>query len=168
MNSTVPDNDSPLSAKGRFGRLSYLGWNLLLGFFIFLLGVLAAFLIPNFANPPTTPTIPNTFLIIVYIVILYFSLIFAIRRLHDRNHSGWLSLLIILPLINLFFLIYLSCAKGDEGTNNYGAPRITRGWEKILAWIYIIVVPVFLLLSATLGISAYKNYIEQVQQMQME
>ena len=50
------------------------------------------------------------------------SLSIAIRRLHDRNISGWWSLLFITPL-GLFLLIPL-IRKGNEEVNKYGPPSI--------------------------------------------
>ena len=48
------------------------------------------------------------------------SLSIAVRRLHDRNISGWWSLVFITPL-GLLLLIPLIC-KGDEDDNKYGLP----------------------------------------------
>ena len=50
------------------------------------------------------------------------SLSIAIRRLHDRNISGWWSLLFITPF-GLLLLIPLIC-KGNEEVNKYGSPSI--------------------------------------------
>ena len=47
MNNTV--NDSPLSAAGRFGRLSYLGWNGLLVLVMMVLGIFCAIALPGFS-----------------------------------------------------------------------------------------------------------------------
>ena len=46
----------------------------------------------------------------------------AVRRLHDRNISGWWSLLFITPL-GLLLLIPLIC-KGNDKVNKYGSPSI--------------------------------------------
>jgi len=48
------------------------------------------------------------------------SLSIAVRRLHDRNISGWWSLLFITPL-GLLLLIPL-IRKGNEKINKYGSP----------------------------------------------
>ena len=48
------------------------------------------------------------------------SLSISVRRLHDRNISGWWSLLFITPL-GLLLLIPL-IRKGDEDDNKYGLP----------------------------------------------
>ena len=83
---------------------------------------------------------------ILYIVCLYVSFVFTIRRLHDRNNTGWLSLLMLIPAVNLIFMIYLFAAKGTEGNNDYGPQRPTPGWERVLGWIYIILIPLALVL----------------------
>ena len=59
------------------------------------------------------------------------------RRLHDINKSGWLMLLLIIPLVNLIFMIYLLLARGTDGANRFGHVRPTPGWEKILGYIGI-------------------------------
>ena len=42
-----------------------------------------------------------------------------IRRLHDKNRSGWWSL-IVFTGIGIPVLIYWLASRGDEGQNNYG------------------------------------------------
>ena len=43
----------------------------------------------------------------------------TVRRLHDRDISGWAILLFIIPLINIY-LIVLLFLKGTEGKNKFG------------------------------------------------
>ncbi|WP_111860777.1 DUF805 domain-containing protein [Acinetobacter sp. CFCC 10889] len=172
MNNNIQSSDSGLSANGRFGRLSYLAWNMLLGFFVMLCGVLAAFIVPSMMTSLSSGTSPSLGLfvpiILIYIILIYCTYIFAIRRLHDLNKTGWLSLVLLIPLIGLFFWIYISCAKGDEGYNNYGAPRLTRGWEKVLGWIYLIMIPLSLILMLAVGLPAYQSYVKNAEAMQMQ
>lgn len=170
MSSNFQSNDSGLSANGRFGRLSYLGWNMLLMLSIFPLGILAAIFIPMLSQGSSSLLILvfGLLFLIILIALLYYAIIFTIRRLHDKNLSGWLSLLMFVPLVSFFFFIFICCAKGDEGSNNFGNPRITKGWEKVLGWIYIIIFPVSILLSAATAIPAYKSYVERVQMQQFE
>ena len=52
------------------------------------------------------------------------SLSIPVRRLHDRNISGWWSLLFITPL-GLLLLIPL-IMKGNEKVNKYGSPSINN------------------------------------------
>jgi uncharacterized membrane protein YhaH (DUF805 family) len=145
---------------------------MLLGVSLVLVGIIAAILIPSFYSSSTGTGalvyIFAVFFIILYIAVIYYSFIFSIRRLHDRNQTGWLSLLMLIPLLYLFFFIYLSCAKGDDNSNDYGSPRITKGWEKVLAWIYIILFPISILILAATAIPAYQSYIQKSQQLQFE
>ena len=47
----------------------------------------------------------------------------GIKRLHDLDKTGWLYLLGIIPIVNIFFAIYLIVWKGTDGNNKYGAPN---------------------------------------------
>lgn len=169
MNSNFQTNDSALSSSGRFGRMSYLGWSFLSALVFFIVAIVVVVLMVG-TNPESISglSIPAMIIFLVlYIAFFYFTFVFTIRRLHDKNQSGWLSLVMLVPLINFFFLVYLCCAKGDAGTNNYGAPRVTKTWEKVLAWIYIITIPLMLVLSA-ISVSSYQGYIERAQLQQLE
>ena len=161
------NNDSALNADGRFGRLSYLGWNGLLCISIMLIAILVAIGLPGLQTPDQRlPTSAILFLGFVYMGVLYFTFIFAIRRLHDRNHSGWLSLLTLIPLINLGLTLYLAFAKGDEHENQFGLPRSTKTWEKVLAWFYVLIFPIGIL--AAIAIPAYQDYVQRAHQAQIE
>ncbi len=162
-------DDSALKANGRFGRLSYLGWSFLSALvFLVILIVVAVVLVGT--NPESIASI-STFAILVfvalYIAFFYFTIIFAVRRLHDLNQSGWLWLLFLVPLANIGLALYLLFAPGTQGSNNYGAPRPTAGWEKVMAWMNILIIPLFGILAA-ISIPAYQNYVERAQQQQIE
>ena len=43
----------------------------------------------------------------------------GVRRLHDTNKSGWLYLLMLIPLGNLF-LLFLFCIGSDQEDNRFG------------------------------------------------
>ncbi len=72
------------------------------------------------------------------LVMMYVGVCFLIKRLHDRNHTGWWSLLMLIPLINLLFSLYVLLAPGNKGSNRFGGRRITRGWEKVLGIIGLV------------------------------
>ncbi|MDT8447048.1 MAG: DUF805 domain-containing protein [bacterium] len=48
------------------------------------------------------------------------SFFMAIKRFHDLGNSGWLALLILVPVINFFVYLYLLFARGMYGENAYG------------------------------------------------
>lgn len=159
-------NDKPLSASGRFGRLSYLGWVMLSSILMMILLFILAAIFGTTLNPENLSIVALIPLIIIYLIFIYISIVFMIRRLHDRNHSGWLSLLMLVPVANIIFMLYLLFAKGDVAPNNYGLPRPTATWEKVLAWFYIALFPFGIL--AAIAIPSYQNYVERAQIQQYE
>lgn len=137
----IPSIDQPTRASGRFGRLSYLAWLFITTLIFFaIIAALVAFL--GLGSDPQQlkqlPTIPLVIFGVLYLLFIYFSIVFMIRRLHDRDHSGWLALLMLVPFVNVIFAFYVLLAPGTDGPNKFGPVRATPGWEKICGWLYII------------------------------
>lgn len=44
----------------------------------------------------------------------------SVRRLHDIGKSGWMLLIVFIPLIGIIWLIVLAATDGTPGENNYG------------------------------------------------
>ncbi len=59
-----------------------------------------------------------SFILLILFLFMGFSL--GTKRLHDLGYSGWFNLLIIIPFIGLFLLIYLFLAPGQKTENKYG------------------------------------------------
>ncbi len=47
------------------------------------------------------------------------------RRLHDIDKSGWWQLIMLVPLVGVFILIYWCVQKSTEGANRFGASAPT-------------------------------------------
>ena len=45
------------------------------------------------------------------------------------------------------FILFLLFAKGDEDSNQFGPVRTTATWEKVIAWIYIIIIPITIIFT---------------------
>ena len=43
----------------------------------------------------------------------------GVRRLHDIDKSGWMFLLVIIPIVNIVLLVFL-CFDGTHGDNRFG------------------------------------------------
>jgi uncharacterized membrane protein YhaH (DUF805 family) len=106
--------------------------------------------------------------VLAYIAMLVFGFILIIQRLHDLDKSGWLSLIILVPLANLFLLVFLIFFKGTEGRNKYGLPTPpNKTWH----WILALGFPVFFIvlgILATLALPAYQGYLMGAQQEQIQ
>lgn len=152
------------SARGRLGRLAHLGQVFLMMIISFLVMGLGFFLISMAAggieglNPETLDPslfssplaiVGGVLLFVFFVVFMYIYVCLLIKRLHDRNHSGWWSLLLIvlsaIPLIGLIGLIgylYVWFAPGNKHSNRFGGQRTTKGWEKVMGIIYIVLMVV--------------------------
>jgi uncharacterized membrane protein YhaH (DUF805 family) len=151
------DQTSPFSPAGRFGRLSYIAWGVLISLVAQIVELAAggpALLHPKLdaAGHPLPPDLsPMAFgvIAIVALVALVIAVLFMIRRLHDLDGSGWWVLLTLVPLVNLLFFLYLLLKAGTPGPNRFGPQRETAAWEKVVGGI-----GVALLVVALIGILA--------------
>ncbi len=141
--------DSPFKANGRFGRLSYAAWTFL--FTLTLAAVVLLIFTFGLTQNEGTPgfTAPGIVAIaILYIGGIYISFVFTIRVcMTVIIQVGYLTHARTSREHGL--AIYLFCAKGTEGPNDYGPKRPTPSWERVLGWIYIALIPlavIFLLL----------------------
>ena len=77
----------------------------------------------------------------------------ARRRLHDRNHSGWLTLLFFVPLFGFVLLFVLLFLEGSPSSNNYGEStcRMSRSIH-VVSWIAF-VLGVLIIMMALLWVS---------------
>lgn len=142
------DETSPFSPSGRFGRLSYIAWGVIVGVLgnvvTAIFGGGAAFVPQHDASgAPILPDISGpamAAIVVVSLISLVLYVIFSIRRCHDFNGSGWLVLIGLIPLANLVFFLYLWLKGGDDGANNYGPPRVTPGWERVVGIIGVVLI----------------------------
>jgi len=135
---------SILSFNGRIGRLRYLaygiGANLLMMLVMIPLIGASAFM----GGEAATSTIGMIGMVVFYAATIVVSVMFGKRRLNDLNRSGWWSVLLFVPIINLAPIIYLLFFPGAEGGNNYGpAPQANSIGVLILGWM----LPAFMILG---------------------
>jgi uncharacterized membrane protein YhaH (DUF805 family) len=100
----------------------------------FLVGVFLSTVIPvsvlfitlmslPFLKGNSSMVITTTLLLIPVITAsLYASFCLYIKRLHDFNKTGWLSLLTLIPIpyLGILVIIVFGSIKGTKGTNQYG------------------------------------------------
>jgi len=146
--SPTPSNDNPLSLEGRFGRLSFIGWYAFLHIIFFFASIalslvsgifsLTTLSLDNWQFVDALTGLAGLGYLLLVVFYLYFYIVVVARRLHDLNKSGWLMLLMLVPVVNILFIFYLLLARGTARHNRFGAPRPTAVWEKILAWLMIL------------------------------
>jgi len=139
--------DYPLSTQGRFNRLSYIAWFGLLHliFTVALLALALVFGIVNLNTPQFSQHAINSIsglgqftYLALSCLYLYGMMVVIIRRLHDRNKSGWFILLLLIPIVQFLMLLYLLFARGCNRANRFGHPRPSTFIEKLMAWLMLI------------------------------
>ena len=151
-----------LSVHGRLGRLRYLAYTWLSAIVLsFISGIISAIVIPIIARsvPAQSTFLIAVVAILIYIPIIAASLIFTKRRLNDLDHSGWFSVLMLVPFLNLIGGLYLLFAPGTSSNNRYGAKPEKNSGLLIVAGIIVPIAVVGIL--AAIAIPAYQKYTER-------
>ena len=146
------------SPSCRIGRLRMLSHNMLASIVWYLLLVVIIFLIGDFG------ALGGGLVGVVglsYVLFLVMFWIIMIQRLHDLDQSGWFSLLMLVPLVNVLFGLYLTFVPGTATTNSYGPKPPANKWYH---WIGSVIVPVMTMgVLAAVAIPAYQDYVERAQ-----
>ncbi|HEX7080615.1 MAG TPA: DUF805 domain-containing protein [Gammaproteobacteria bacterium] len=165
VESTDEVGDSPVfSFSGRAGRLRYLARVSLFTVAIyFVVGLIFAVILGLEPNAVGASIAIGYGL--VFIASIVFAVMFAMQRLHDMNHSGWMSLLLFVPLVNVAVGLYLLFGRGTQGANDYGPPPPpnTLG-VKLAALIFPVLFAIGMIAAIT--IPAYQDYATRVEQAQ--
>ena len=127
------------SIAGRLGRLRYLAY----GFGIALVGQLLLAMMGGMGaalQNETGSALSMVGIGVVYIAMIVVGIMLAVQRLHDLDKTGWLYLLILVPIVNIIFGLYMLFAPGSQDANRYGnpPPPNTTG-VTIAAWLLVIV-----------------------------
>ena len=70
----------------------------------------------------------NNYISFTYSVLLMLPILSVVaRRLHDTGRSGWMALVILIPIAGIFWLLALMLIEGEQGENKYGPdPKISE------------------------------------------
>jgi len=159
------------AVNGRIGRLRYIAYTWGASILLYIaLGILAAIAIPVLMHGDDGPggALIALFMIVVYVPAFAIGFIYAKRRLNDLDQTGWMSLLLIIPLVNFVFALYLVFAPGTDGPNRFGpAPSKNSG---VIVWLIIIAFVLFGLIGvlAAIAIPAYQDYTKRAHAAQIQ
>lgn len=148
---------------GRIGRLRYLAYAVVANILLFfVIGILMSILIPMVGTGSEAALGAQVVItILLYGISFFITFVLARRRLNDLNKSGWLSLLLLVPIVNFFMGLYLLFFPGTKGTNDFGpAPIANSNW----LWLALLG-PLFGVgILAAIAIPQYQAYVEKAQQ----
>jgi uncharacterized membrane protein YhaH (DUF805 family) len=105
------------SFQGRISRGSYwIAWAIYLAANI-LVSILGTKVLEGDTGGPV--------ILLVWLIIAYSSVAVAAKRWHDRDKSGWWSLIILIPIAGLFWMIVENgFLPGTFGPNRFGADPV--------------------------------------------
>ena len=142
------------SVSGRIGRARYIAYGL--GFYI-LFGVIGGMLAAALGGAAGGMVLFG----IAWIALAVIGFMLTIQRCHDFNASGWLALLMVVPLANLIFLFI----PGTDGPNRFGPPTPPNTVGVLIGAWMLMLVPIIGILAA-IALPAYQDYVKRAQQVQ--
>lgn len=112
-----------VSPRGRIGRARY--WMACMSQIVVLIALIgiAALVVDPSTRSARTPEnlLIKGGLIIAYGVFSFTTLVLGIKRFHDRDKSGWWSLVSVVPLVGgFYYFVEVGLMRGTVGRNRYG------------------------------------------------
>lgn len=145
------------SAKGRIGRARYIAYTLGISLlFGIVLGGIAGAL-----GAAGQAALAGILTIVLYVGLFVWMYMLTMQRAHDFNTSGWLALLMFIPLVNLIFWII----PGTDGENRFGAKTPPNSVLVLIA-AWLVPVLFFVGILAAIALPAYQQYVKRAQTMQ--
>jgi len=140
------------SAAGRLGRVRYIGYSVGMTLLFYLVIGLGA----GLSAGTGIGFLGGAVIVAGVVGMLIVGVLLTIQRCHDFDMSGWLSLLLVVPLAPLLFWII----PGTKGGNRFGAPTPPNSTGVVLlALIFPMLFVVGIL--AAIAIPAYQDYVHR-------
>jgi uncharacterized membrane protein YhaH (DUF805 family) len=140
------------SVSGRIGRARYIAYGI--GFY-----VLFAFVAVGLGA--ALGGFGAVLAMAAWVALIVIGFMLTIQRCHDFNMSGWLALLMLVPLANLVFLFI----PGTDGPNRFGPPTPPNGTGVLVAaWSLPVIMVVGIV--AAIALPAYQDYQKRAGQVQ--
>ena len=141
-----------LAVSGRVGRARYIVYSILLSLLL---------VVPAVAAMPLLGAFGVVLVAVAYIAMFVLQIMLTIQRSHDFNMSGWFSLLMVVPLVNLLFWFM----PGTDGSNRFGA-KTPPNSALVLLGVWIVPTIFVVGIVAAVSIPAYQDYAKRAQTQQ--
>jgi uncharacterized membrane protein YhaH (DUF805 family) len=113
------------SFNGRIRRLQWwMGSLIIIGIvlaFIVVVTTLVSVTYGDYRNMPGVMSLAfGSLLLACYLAMIWIQLALGVKRLHDREMSGWWMLLTFVPFGGFILLVMLGFLDGTQGPNKFG------------------------------------------------
>lgn len=125
VNNSMPLSLLFFSTEGRIPRSTYWYYTLA----IYLISI-TAFILDLIFGTFNEDVGIGLFTIIMSLIFMLPSYAVSIKRLHDRDRSGWFLLVSIIPLVNIWVWIEVGFLRGTYGENQYGADPLLHNRQR--------------------------------------
>lgn len=128
----------------RVWRAKYLVRNIIFTLVIYLCAFLVWWIMVAFDGFNVKSLIYALWIVIILILFwfsLYWNIILNNKRLHDWWWSWWLQLLFLLPFVSIILAICMWVVPWNNFENKYGKSCESKMWEKVLAIIFVLMIP---------------------------
>lgn len=104
------------SFEGRINRAKF--WA---GVGVAIAAIIVASILDNLLGLTYGDTSYGIIYTVVSLVFVYFGIALYAKRWHDRDKSGWWTLIVLIPVIGgLWIIVELGMLEGTRGPNRYG------------------------------------------------
>jgi uncharacterized membrane protein YhaH (DUF805 family) len=143
-----------LSASGRIGRLRYIAYTIGIPFLVLLVMVLLMGVAGMALAEEQIGILTIVIFGLGYLAMFVINIMLTIQRCHDFDVTGWLSLILLIPLAPLVFWLI----PGTEGANRFG-PQPPPNKGVLLIVIVLLVLLIVVSIIAAIAIPAYQEYV---------
>lgn len=150
----------PFSARGRLGRVRYIGYSVGLGLLINLLMAALGGVSAVLSEGGGTDLLVGGGFLMLAVLAVVLAVLLTIQRLHDFDASGWWAALNLVPLANLALYLVLLIMPGTQGANRFGDPPPPNSTGVIVLALVVPIIAVIGLVAA-IAIPAYQDYTER-------
>jgi Protein of unknown function (DUF805). len=141
----------------------YIGYSVGLPMLIGLLAAILSVAIGAFAGEAAVwSIIVGSIMVVGYVAIFVVLVLMTIQRAHDFDTTGWLAILVIVPLANLIFWFI----PGTDGENRFGRKTPPNGIGAIL--LACIIPLIFVIgIVAAIAIPSYLDIVQRAKAAQV-